>query len=269
MQSIRTLFNVLRSEAMNLASRIAPRLIREVVVPNKIGKANTVQIWLTTCIVSNFDIGGSSTSRVLVNPGNPGLTGCSNFTYFPRGGPVPSEPIESTVHRDWQPLGYVSSWGGMEVGNGMMYPVSVVDGLVHQMSGWRLQAELKMRRMVKTDLCLVGDAVRTTAGDLPVYDSIIHTTPPFYKHDSSPKHKLGHCYQSALDCTASGELVAIPLLGAGCRGFPNDVACQVASSTVIRWLAGSDQVQETTDAFCLIDPQVADNMVAALELALP
>lgn len=33
------------------------------------------------------------------------------------GGPVPSLKPKS-MHKDWQPLGYVTQWGGMDVGDG-------------------------------------------------------------------------------------------------------------------------------------------------------
>ncbi len=33
------------------------------------------------------------------------------------GGPVPALKPKS-MHKDWQPLGFVSNWGGMDVGDG-------------------------------------------------------------------------------------------------------------------------------------------------------
>jgi len=250
-----------------LASRVSPKLVHEIAVKNALGKNNVLQVWTTTCIVSNFAIATdtTSTNRVLVNPSNPGLTGCSNFTYFPRGGPVPDEPVKSTVHRDWQPLGYVSSWGGMEVGSGMMYPVSVIDGLVHQQGGWKLQTELRVRRMVNNGLpCPIGSAVRTTAGDISNYDAIVHTTPPFYTQDESPRDTLTKSYESALDSISSGEFVALPLLGAGCRGFPVDIAGSVASTAVLQFLT-TTQTCSLTIVFGLIDPKVASQLKDFLE----
>jgi len=50
----------------------------------------SVEVWKTSCIVTNFGKNQiSSESTVLINPGNPELSGVSKFSYFPRGGPVP------------------------------------------------------------------------------------------------------------------------------------------------------------------------------------
>ena len=79
----------------------------------------SIEIWTTPCIVNQFGKNQKDTSacNVLINPSNPELSGVSNFPYFPRGGPVPKLKPKS-MHKDWQPLGYVSNWGGMEVGDG-------------------------------------------------------------------------------------------------------------------------------------------------------
>jgi O-acetyl-ADP-ribose deacetylase (regulator of RNase III) len=245
----------------------------------------TVQIWHTPCIVTSFSddasaavsvVSSSTTTtttaavisssmprmkRYLVNPSNPELTGCRRFPYFPRGGPVPAQPVSSTVHRDWQPLGHVSTWGGMEVGTGMLYPVSVVDGLVHQLGGWQLQAELRWLQCLNPQPCPIGTAVMTTAGaaSSPLrqhYDAVIHTTPPFYQYyDSSsgdnnnPELPLRSCYESTFDllqheCQTQPVLAAFPLLGAGARGFPPDRALAVAAAATANWLQQQQQQQQ-------------------------
>jgi O-acetyl-ADP-ribose deacetylase (regulator of RNase III) len=290
----------------------------------------TVQVWHTSCIVTNFSAAtttttttepshrSSNTKRFLVNPANPELTGCARFPYFPRGGPVPAAPITSSVHRDWQPLGHVSEWGGMEVGNGMLFPVSVVDGLVHQMGGWQLQAEIKYLQLSSAfstssssplpTPCPIGKAVATTAGAAtsPLrqhYDAIIHTAPPFYQHHSSsvddgaaalnPEwHQLRSCYESTLallrdECRSQPVVAAVPLLGAGARGFPAAMATQVAASAMAAWLRQEDQEHgferddrpnrtasddDTTHhhhpiviAFGLLEAELADELCNALE----
>ena len=242
----------------------------------------SVEIWTTTCIVTNFGRTILSDSQhqpqqvvndqhldqwVLINPCNSGLTGCKAFPYFPKGGPVPNQKVESKTHRDWQPLGYVTQWGGMEVGTGMLYPTSVVDGLVHMYGGSKLHTELYWlrqkhrwstfwsndRSMNANEPCPVGHAVVTSAGNGPLadqYDRIFHTTPPFYRYNThqslSSEMLLSKCYENALHqasrlATAAGTsiVVALPLLGSGARGFPVDIACQIAAESIVTWLLES------------------------------
>jgi len=208
------------------------------------------------------------------------------------------------MHKDWQPLGFVSTWGGMEVGTGMLFPVSVVDGLVHQRGGWQLQAELQWKRLTCADqeqLCPIGTAVTTTAAGAlsEQYDSIIHTTPPFYQHhhhdddvhdhDHPETHLLARCYESALSQALypSGaklhhhqqpkhHILATPLLGAGCRGFPIASACSVAAEAVVPWMLRANaqhhptpppRDQVVTLAFGLLEETVAVQLVEALDRA--
>ena len=72
--------------------------------------------------------------RALLNPANPSLAGTAR-PYFPRGGPLPPPP----------PAGLETSsrgWGGIDAGEGMLYPAQVVDGLVHAHAGGRLRTAL-------------------------------------------------------------------------------------------------------------------------------
>lgn len=182
------------------------------------------------------------------------------------------------MHKDWQPLGFVSSWGGMEVGSGMLYPVSVIDGLVHQLGGWRMQAECTLKQMTSGgEACPVGSAVRTSSGgeDLEqYYDSIIHTTPPFYKHDLYPEQKLVECYSNSLNLAFTENKpirVSVPLLGSGARGFPHSIAIELAASAVVRW---RDSIQRDTIVgrdnapaivFGLLEEKYAEMLSSAIE----
>lgn len=148
--------------------------------------------------------------------------------------------------------GFVSQWGGMEIGSGMLFPASVVDGLVHRLGGWTLQAELQMKRLRRKQPCPVGSALMTSAGKGELnnhYDWIIHTTPPFYEHDEKPLNLLHQCYDTALQLAFSQEelRVAIPLLGAGARGFPTQVAVDVASKAAVDWICGGDDEDAVDD----------------------
>ena len=172
-------------------------------------KKRSVEVWVSTCIVTNGPPGCSA----LVNPSNPYLTGPAGFPYFARGGPQPSRQPGRHAHHI---MGYVSSWGGMDSGHGMMFSAETVDGLVHQHGGLRLRAECGLvgthpnaelyadqqaaasesssstngtmrvednpQGRVK---CPVGMAVVTPPGGDELrsrYDAIVHTTPPFYKY---------------------------------------------------------------------------------------
>jgi O-acetyl-ADP-ribose deacetylase (regulator of RNase III) len=206
------------------------------------------------------------------------------------------------MHRDWQPLGYVSSWGGMEVGTGMMYPVSVVDGLVHQLGGWKLEMECALHRaranlrstLAQQDerttadaACPVGQAIVTKGGNealSSMYDMIVHTTPPFYKHHDSPERLLLQCYRSSLsrvdemsDTKSSGSStepvrVAVPLIGSGARGFPFDAAIDVASRAAVEWYCDGEKegskggtTLHRTLAIGVLERELANELVEAID----
>merc|ERR1712194_222313 len=235
----------------------------------------------TTCIVQNFGRTKESKTDILINPCNPQLSGVRNFPYFPRGGPVPKDTVNS-MHAAWQPLGFVSNWGGMEVGNGMMYPVSVIDGLVHQLGGWRLQLECAQKPTICNDdeKCPIGHAIKTSNGNKELtneYEYIIHTTPPFYLHDDNPTEGLEKCYKNSIDLAFSSSTnkskevrVGCPILGSGARGFSMDIAIQVAARMAVMWMKGdfitSNKMSPTehTIAFGLLEAKDANEFKTVL-----
>merc|ERR1712238_183859 len=88
-------------------------------------------------------------------------------------------------------MGYVSQWGGMELKDGMLFPFNVIDGLVHQLGGWRLALHCYMLPNINSgnnsggEKCPIGNAVTTPPGGTQLrqeYDTIVHTVPPFYKY---------------------------------------------------------------------------------------
>ena len=140
------------------------------------------------------------------------------------------------------------------------------------------------------EACPVGTAFRTSAGREKLkdaFDTVIHTTPPFYKYDDDPERKLMQCYTSALrlafhdddvsygqNNAPSSRRVAVPLLGSGARGFTSTAAIDVASVACIQWLmdegedyqdAGSNEASaattiEQTIAFGLLESKLADQL---------
>lgn len=218
--------------------------------------------------MTNF--GRPANCHILINPANAQLSGVKNFPYFPRGGPVPTQSGMSMKENA------SSNWGGLEVGSGMLFPASVVDGLVHAFGGSTLETECKQKQKEAGDenACPVGSAVMTTSGDLHIeYDAVVHTTPPFFSHDESPEEMLASCYRNAFDLAfANHARAAIPLIGAGARGFPEDVAIRIAAEQSVRW-CNSDCYNDDDDgprdqkaiAFALLEQRLVDEMIIAVE----
>ena len=223
----------------------------DIVVPR------TVEVWNTTCIVTNFGKNKSSNCGILVNPSNPSLLGVKKFPYFPKGGPEPTEYPNTLEHHI---MGYVSRWGGMQVQRGMIFPLNVVDGLVHQLGGWKLawhcyRLPAFCGNNNRKEKCPVTQAVWTPPGGNELqneYDTIVHTVPPFYEHHhhgadaGTAEVALQQTYRNALkmcqscanklgDSGNNNGRFALPLLGAGGRGFPIETAIDIAASESIRW----------------------------------
>jgi O-acetyl-ADP-ribose deacetylase (regulator of RNase III) len=199
--------------------------------------SRSIEVWETTCIVTNMnyspppsslpsspsssknDTRSSSSSNnndndnndndnkndntkfsILINPGNPSLSGVSKFSYFPVGGPEPSDSysnVNNEDHKDSHPImGYVTQWGGMDVGNGMMFAANTIDGLVHQYGGTLLKIECQRVLALATTMksqsqqkqrINEGTAIQTNVVgqkliDISGYKKLIHTVPPFFHH---------------------------------------------------------------------------------------
>ena len=155
----------------------------------------------------------------------------------------------------------------------MLYPASVVDGLVHQLGGIKLALQCKLLRAFKG--CPTGTSISTSQGDealIKTYDEIIHTAPPFYEHDKNPIESLRSCYTSALDIAFdSGSVVACPLIGAGARGFPIDEAIMVAAAESLKWieLEGTEMTEESRGKilrFGIPDSTTAYSLIDAMKV---
>lgn len=280
-----------------------PRLVRKF----RGTGTRSVEVWETTCIVTNFGLkrkqrqeaaatpsGSGSISAesagcsVLVNPANPDLSGPHKFPYFPRGGPEPRSQPKKDAHHI---MGYVTQWGGMDVGTGMLFSAAVIDGLVHQLGGLRLRAECKLKRTMDSgtgERCPVGKAVATSSGGSDLkneYDHIVHTVPPFFRQHPQVVGELRCCYQESLDLAFAleGEAdvghqetrVAVPLLGAGCRGFPLEVALNIAAQESARWINtdegdGKENTgnRESVIAFGVLEDDIARKLADAIDVSI-
>ncbi|CAB9508652.1 Deacetylates O-acetyl-ADP ribose. Down-regulates ribonuclease 3 (RNase III) activity. Acts by interacting directly with the region of the ribonuclease [Seminavis robusta] len=240
------------------------------------GGKRQVQVWKTPCAVTKAGKEASNpmACTALINPANPQLSGVSKFPYFPRGGPVPKEYPKKDSHHI---MGYVTQWGGMEVGDGMLFAANVVDGMVHQLGGWRLAVECRLLPIVgsnpdtnEEERCPVGQAIVTGPGGADLqkhFDYVVHTVPPFYRHHPEPEQHLMQCYRNSLRLAFErASKVACPLLGAGARGFPLDLALEIAGQASLEWRDhSSDHKEKQSLSFAIPDPEIADQLCKAIE----
>lgn len=116
-----------------------------------------------------------------------------------------------------------------------------VDGAIHRVGGPAiLAATRELRATSLPDGLPTGDAVATTAGDLPA-TWVIHTVGPVYSATEDRTTLLQNAYRSSL--RVARELgavdVAFPAISAGAYGWPMEDAARVAVSTVRAVLAAS------------------------------
>lgn len=108
-----------------------------------------------------------------------------------------------------------------------------VDGAIHRAGGKEILDEcIKIRN--KQGGCKVGEAVITTAGNLPS-KFVIHTVGPVWNGDKEEKKiLLASCYKNCLIIAENQNLksIAFPNISTGIYHFPKDIAAEIAIETV-------------------------------------
>jgi O-acetyl-ADP-ribose deacetylase (regulator of RNase III) len=107
-----------------------------------------------------------------------------------------------------------------------------VDGAIHRRGGPAILAECReLRRVTYRDGLPVGEAVATTAGDLPAR-WVIHTVGPI--HGRGDSEQLRSCYRNSLRVAAElgADTVAFPLISAGAYRWPIEDALRQAVDTI-------------------------------------
>ncbi|MEE3999690.1 O-acetyl-ADP-ribose deacetylase [Tenacibaculum sp. FZY0031] len=110
---------------------------------------------------------------------------------------------------------------------------SGVDGAIHRASGSSILEECQQIRN-KQGKCKTGEAVITTAGNLPA-KKVIHTVGPVYQEGkNNEKELLANCYKNSLLLAKENNLhsIAFPCISTGIYRFPKQVAAEVALSTI-------------------------------------
>ena len=118
---------------------------------------------------------------------------------------------------------------------------------IHLRGGPRILEECRKLRATRFPRGLpTGEAVATTAGDLPA-KYVIHTVGPITRPGRPPASDLlAACYRNSLALAAELGLrsIAFPAISTGAYGFPREAAAPVVSSAIESFLRDTPSLKE-------------------------
>jgi O-acetyl-ADP-ribose deacetylase (regulator of RNase III) len=112
-----------------------------------------------------------------------------------------------------------------------------VDGAIHRAGGPAILEDCRKIR-ARHGECKTGDAVITTAGNLPA-KFVIHTVGPVWNGGTKNEaEKLANCYKHSLELAVENncDSIAFPNISTGIYGYPKKEAAEIAVKTVIDFL---------------------------------
>jgi len=120
-----------------------------------------------------------------------------------------------------------------------------VDGAIHNAGGSAILEDCK-KIVARQGGCKVGEAVITTAGNMPS-KHVIHTVGPVWNGgERNEAQLLYNCYTNALALAVENgcKTIAFPNISTGVYGFPKDKAAVVATQAVIDFLMDTDNIEQ-------------------------
>jgi len=129
-----------------------------------------------------------------------------------------------------------------------------VDGSIHKAGGKKILEECIAIRN-RQGGCEVGEAVYTSAGNLPA-NFVIHTVGPVWNGDKEEKSVLlTNCYKNSLKiaerlCVKS---IAFPNISTGIYHYPKEKAALLAVETIRRYFEKSNSIIERVIFICFDD----------------
>ena len=118
-----------------------------------------------------------------------------------------------------------------------------VDGAIHRAGGPAIMEECR-----KIGGCPTGEAVITTAGNLPA-KFVIHTVGPVWGGGNKNEEKLlANSYYNSLNLAMGNGLksIAFPNISTGVYGFPKDMASSIAFETTQNFIDSQKSAIEVT-----------------------
>ena len=120
-----------------------------------------------------------------------------------------------------------------------------VDGAIHRAGGPEI-LEACRKIVAKQGGCKTGEAVITTAGQLPS-KYVIHTVGPVWNGgDKNEASKLADCYTNSLQLAVDNncKTIAFPNISTGIYGFPKDQAAKISFKTVSDFISNSNKIEK-------------------------
>jgi O-acetyl-ADP-ribose deacetylase (regulator of RNase III) len=120
-----------------------------------------------------------------------------------------------------------------------------VDGAIHRAGGKTILEECR-QIVVRQGGCKTGQAVITTAGNLPA-KFVIHTVGPVWNGgNNNEAEKLADCYSNSLRLAVDNDCntIAFPNISTGVYKFPKKEAAVIAVKTVLEFLAANDKIEK-------------------------
>lgn len=112
-----------------------------------------------------------------------------------------------------------------------------VDGAIHRAGGPVILDDCR-KIIARQGSCKPGEAVITTAGNLPA-KFVIHTVGPVWNNGKSKEaDKLANCYRNSLTLAIENTIdsIAFPNISTGIYGYPKKEAASIAIQTVLDFL---------------------------------
>ena len=136
--------------------------------------------------------------------------------------------------------------------NGTLLGGGGVDGAIHRVGGPRILEECREIRRTRFPNGLpTGEAVSTTAGNLPaIY--VIHTVGPVYgQSEKKDATLLANCYLNSLSVAVEHNLssIAFPSISTGAFHYPRDEAAEISSKAIKQVLSEDHQLREVRLVF--------------------
>lgn len=119
-----------------------------------------------------------------------------------------------------------------------------VDGAIHRIGGKEILEDCQKIR-ARQGGCKVGEAVITSAGNLPA-KFVIHTVGPVWNNGKSDEEHLLTCaYKNCLKLAVENNIksIAFPNISTGIYKFPKILAAEIGLRTITNFLAAAEKIE--------------------------